>query len=272
MSEWKEIDDHPGYLVSNDGIIKNPKGRLLKSHLKNGYLMVTIRNNKKSYSVHRLVAKYFIPNPNGYPIVNHIDENKTNNNHTNLQWVTQKMNVHHSLNSGRTIQSTSSVKCFKNGIFVAEYSSVKEAQQIIGLTRHAIIRVCKGKNKTAGGFEWKYVNPRKDDIPKDGKEIDNYDNYLVTSDGRVYSKISKHFLKPMSNQNGYVYVTLCNKQKKRNHYIHRLVADNWIFKPTNIDNLVVNHKDSNKKNNDANNLEWITQSENVKHWQINKSH
>lgn len=267
MSEWKEIKKHPGYFISCDGQIKNPRGKLLKTHPKNGYLCICLQK-KKDFSIHRLVAKYFVPNPNNYLYVNHINEDKKDNRHVNLQWVTQKMNVKHSIESGKTIQTTVAVRCFKNGTFIKEYPSVEEARKAINLTRHAVIRACKKKCKTAGGFEWEYVKPKKGGTPKDGKEIMDFPNYLITSEGRVYSKHSKHYLKLMPNKNGYVYVTLCNKGKKKNHYVHCLVAKHWIENPNN--GTVVNHIDGNKKNNCITNLEWITQSENVKHWHQNR--
>ena len=65
----------------------------------NGYIKVTICYNgiKKSYSTHRLVAIYFIPNPNNYPEVNHKDGNKKNNSVHNLEWVTTSENQLHSV-------------------------------------------------------------------------------------------------------------------------------------------------------------------------------
>lgn len=50
----------------------------------------------KKESVHRLVAKYFVPNPNNYPVVNHLDHNKQNNSSSNLEWTTTQKNIHHS--------------------------------------------------------------------------------------------------------------------------------------------------------------------------------
>ena len=65
----------------------------------NGYIKATICYNsvKKSYSVHRLVAIHFIPNPNNYPEVNHKDGNKVNNSVYNLEWVTKSENQLHSV-------------------------------------------------------------------------------------------------------------------------------------------------------------------------------
>lgn len=63
-----------------------------------GYYYVEI--GRKKYKVHRLVAKYFLPNPNNLPQVNHIDCDKSNNNVTNLEWVTNRENYEHALKMG----------------------------------------------------------------------------------------------------------------------------------------------------------------------------
>ena len=56
---------------------------------------------RKIFSVHRLVAETFIPNPKNYPCVNHIDSNRTNNNINNLEWCTYKENTQWVLKNGR---------------------------------------------------------------------------------------------------------------------------------------------------------------------------
>lgn len=81
----------------------NHKARQLKAYKhSHGYMMVTI--NSKSKLVHRLVATAFIPNPNNYPQVNHIDGDKTNNRCTddasNLEWCTAEYNTQHSIDHG----------------------------------------------------------------------------------------------------------------------------------------------------------------------------
>lgn len=60
----------------------------------NGYYNVGLENKKsvKRQSLHRLIALTFIPNPNNYPLVDHIDRDKTNNNINNLRWVTYSLN------------------------------------------------------------------------------------------------------------------------------------------------------------------------------------
>lgn len=89
-----------GYMINKHGSIiriycNNTKWKEVKGFINiNGYIKVGLRKNNKTYykSIHRLVAEVFIPNPYNYNIINHIDENKTNNDYTNLEWCTIQYN------------------------------------------------------------------------------------------------------------------------------------------------------------------------------------
>lgn len=109
MEVWKDIKGFEGlYQVSNQGVVRsldrvNCYGRTVKGLTrkmvknKNGYLYVSLRKNgvAKNYSVHRLVADAFIPNPHNYHTVNHKNENKADNNVENLEWMTLQDNLKH---------------------------------------------------------------------------------------------------------------------------------------------------------------------------------
>ena len=93
--------------------------------------------------------------------------------------------------------------------------------------------------------------------------------YEVDTNGNIYSLLQtssrrKRILKQYQNEQGYLKVNLydynghCKKQ-----YVHRIVASAFIPNPENKPN--VNHIDVNVKNNNVSNLEWCTQSENIKH-------
>lgn len=98
------LDFDEKYAISNKGTAKNVKtGRTLSKQInKQGYEMVqfTINGRKKNFRVHRLVAINFIPNGNNFPYVNHKDGNKQNNDVSNLEWCTAKMNDNHARMSG----------------------------------------------------------------------------------------------------------------------------------------------------------------------------
>lgn len=92
--EWRSIEGCDKYEVSNLGRVRSfwqsPTGKILKPHIdQHGYYRVLLKatnSEKHNYGVHRLIANAFIPNPNNLPIINHIDEFKTNNHIANLEW------------------------------------------------------------------------------------------------------------------------------------------------------------------------------------------
>lgn len=92
----------PNYCITRSGRVwsKHFKRYMLGNDNGNGYKFVVLRINKKSVVryVHRLVGEHFIPNPDGYPEINHIDHNKANNHVSNLEWCTRQMNARHSHN------------------------------------------------------------------------------------------------------------------------------------------------------------------------------
>lgn len=89
---WKSIKVE-GYSVSDDGQVKNDlTGKILKPYKNNkGYYLVCLKG--KRYLVHRLVAEAFLDKPDGYDIVEHKDDNPSNNCVSNLMWSTQKDNL-----------------------------------------------------------------------------------------------------------------------------------------------------------------------------------
>lgn len=94
------------------------------------------------------------------------------------------------------------------------------------------------------------------------KDIEGYEGfYAITSCGKVWSYMSKKFLKPEVVRGGYLKVFLCKHGQIKPYLVHRLVAQAYI---PNFDNKSqVNHKDENKKHNYISNLEWATAKENA---------
>ena len=88
------IENFENYFVSNFGYVKNSKtNKILKPINHNqGYKQINLckNGNVKTFTVHRLVAKAFLENPDNKPMIDHIDENKSNNNVKNLRWATRK--------------------------------------------------------------------------------------------------------------------------------------------------------------------------------------
>jgi len=106
-------------------------------------------------------------------------------------------------------------------------------------------------------------------------QISNYGNVRSLDKYVNHSRKGKRLIKgkimsATDNGNGYKIVGLKKDGKRRNHYIHRLVADAFIPNPDKKN--CVNHIDYNRSNNNANNLEWCTTKENIHHSINNMSH
>lgn len=169
MEIWKDIKGYEGkYQVSNLGNVRGKKVLSPKIN-KNGYKEVSLYNGKqKSFYIHRLVAEAFIPNGNKLPQVNHINGDKTNNCVDNLEWISNYDNIQHSIRTGlrdiQTIANITKEKCGKkikqydrDGNYIREWLTIREASRELGIERQAIIKVCKGKHKSTNNFIFKYV-------------------------------------------------------------------------------------------------------------------
>lgn len=157
MERWEDIEGYEGlYMVSNCGRIKSlgnnktRKEKILKPGRNNhGYLCVIISKDgkRKTFKVHRLVARAFIPNPENKPEVNHKNEIKTDNYVWNLEWCTHQYNNEYS--KGKKIL------CVETGTI---YSSSVKAEIQTGVHQQSILACCLCKRKTAGGYHWKYYD------------------------------------------------------------------------------------------------------------------
>lgn len=155
---WKDIPGYEGlYQASNFGRIRNNKGEApYMEKSQKGYIRASLSVNgiHKHEKVHRLVALTFLPNPDNLPQINHIDEDKTNNTVFNLEWVNNHTNS--LLNTNKT-RGKRKVCKIDNGVIIATYDCVNDASRENGVSRYGINAACIGTQKTAGGFQWKYV-------------------------------------------------------------------------------------------------------------------
>ena len=163
---WKDVIGFEGhYQVSNKGkvrSIKNNKIKELKPYKeikRCGYLSVYLRlpGQKFTKKVHRLVAEAFIPNPNGFPEVNHIDENKENNCVENLEWCTGEYNLCYGTRLKR-ISESNKMKVAQyslNGELLEVFNSQGEAAEKTNSTQGGISDCIRGRIKTHNGYVWK---------------------------------------------------------------------------------------------------------------------
>ena len=154
MEEWKQIEINGeiwSYEVSTEGNVRNMRtGKILKPAIINGgYKQVLLsQNNKRKYClVQRLVAEAFIPNPNGFTDVDHINHDRQDNRVENLQWLSHENNVRRSRNK--------KVYCVE---LDQTFDSITEASEVTGIYQSNITACCQDKQRTAGGYTWKYVD------------------------------------------------------------------------------------------------------------------
>lgn len=96
------------------------------------------------------------------------------------------------------------------------------------------------------------------------EKINGYEDYEVDTNGVVYGKQGNP-LKPHTNHGGYCMVVLCMNGKTKGFGVHQLVASQFIANNDPSTKNQVNHRDGNKQNNHVENLEWVTQKENMRH-------
>ena len=183
---WKDIELYEGlYQVSNKGnvrsvdrLVNGPngvrkfKGKVLKQYKRGSYSKITLSKDSmvKTYDVHRLVAKAFIPNPNNYQQVNHKNENGCDNRVDNLEWCTAKYNANYGTRNKRVGDKLKGRLCkdeikhkfghaviaYKDNIIVGVYYSINECSKKLGIDRHSILYVLQGKYTQTKGYIIKY--------------------------------------------------------------------------------------------------------------------
>ena len=172
LEVWKDVVGYEGlYQVSNLGRVKsighknNHKDEIILKQSSNyiGYKVVTLCKDKvqKEVRVHRLVAIAFIENPQNKPYVNHIDGIKDNNHVSNLEWTTQKENMHHASKSGLLEKNALPRKHWKkvkqlnkNGEVVKIFKSMGEASRETGCSVRGIRDCLKHPNRSNHGWRW----------------------------------------------------------------------------------------------------------------------
>lgn len=268
--EWQNLPDElqlSKYMVSSLGRIKNIKsGHILSiTPTKGGYIRCKLhlddKNPKKLYT-HVLVAKTFIPNELNKKTVNHINTIKNDNRVINLEWSTHSEQCYKENRKPFTSRGKSVNQYDLEGNFIKKWDKITDAANELRIRVQSISAVALGKSNKAGGFIWGYCKEDSQDLEGEiWKQISEEYDAFISNLGRIKAKGNPHYGTLM--EDGYCRTNLFNKIQKKSlsFRVHRLVCQAFLQNPEN--KPIVNHKDENRSNNKLENLEWMTNRENV---------
>lgn len=162
MEIWKNLNEH--YQVSSEGRVKSlRKNIILKPSIRSdGYKFLNVSGylHRRTWKVHQLVAKTFLPNPENKPCVNHKNGIKTDNRVENLEWCTYQENTIHAFrvlkrnptrHFGEKNKSSKKVKCLKTGLV---YCSIRAAAASVGLNGCTLSAMLNGRNPNYTTFNF----------------------------------------------------------------------------------------------------------------------
>lgn len=257
---WKAVVGYEGlYQVSNLGRVRScdklfwngktfakMKARVLKPFLDGGgYLCISLSNKShknKKYKVHRLVAFAFLPNKNNYPIINHKDENKTNNfvfinndgsvdeSKSNLEWCTYSYNIKYGTGMTRMVESIrrrnggiwnrqQAVCQFDlNGNFIAKFASATDAAKANNITRKNVTTCCNNQVSYSKGYIWLYekeinsLQERLKNVKTNKKKVGQF-----LKNGEMIDSFSSILDAHKKTGCSYSGISLCCNKKKEFH-------------------------------------------------------
>ncbi len=303
---WKDIKGFENlYMVSNMGRFKSNKTNLLlkPSIRKDGYEYISLYKNgkRKTSAAHRIVANNFLTNIKNKPIVNHINNIRSDNRCINLNFMTHSENTKHSFNSGISkrnkdhqltvtlnriidiygdneiikdvifdgVDYTGLYKISSKGYIISYFNSRGTKRTKIlstkiegfNLYKNECRKGCNMNIVLKSIFLNEYFD-RNGSINEIWKPFPENINYLISNIGNVKSLISNRLLKQYKNNSGYIKISFNGKC----YSSHILVATVFIPKPNLNQYLVVNHINNIKDDNRVENLEWCTYKENSQHY------
>ena len=159
-------------MISNTGKVYSKLNNIIKktAHTNEGYEVIMLSKDGKQFGtfVHRLVAQAFIPNPDDLPVVNHKDENPSNNNVENLEWCTYSYNnTYNDVHIKNAQKMGYKVFQYDNtGTLIAEYYSCKNAAKTLGVTDANINACCNDKLYTVYDSVFTYKELSQEEVLK----------------------------------------------------------------------------------------------------------
>lgn len=267
FEEWRSLSPlgFSIYNISSLGRIKNvQRDFILSGSDSHGYTAYGLwrDDGKQKFCLgHILVAKSFLGEPKEGETVDHINKIRNDNKLSNIRWATLTVQANNK-EKPKNIRGRSVYQLDEDFNIIKKWEKINIAAAELKITRANISRACKDfKTRTCGGFKWMY----EEDYEKNDNEIwkivpyDNVENLYASSEGRI--KFCDRILHGYEH-GGYLETKIkCLVTGKVNNVkIHKLVSLAFHGKS----DLIVDHIDRNKLNNRPSNLEYVTDSENVK--------
>lgn len=270
VERWAPVG-FPGYAhyrVSTTGKIVNKYGKILKPYSKNNeYQCIDLwqKNKKKAFRVNRVVASAFLDDWNPALTVDHINHVPSDNRAENLRMFTQQQQVVHR----RPFKKRSWLRLEQrtmDGTLLDTFTTLSDAAKAVGAsTTDRIVACALGKVPSAHGYawttpthfdwigeEWKHVTPTV--------QVSNMGRVLRTHRNTGLMCIAVE-PKDCYQMDGYPQVHFDHKRAG----LHVMVAKLFLAPPDDPAKTMVNHKDGDLLNARADNLEWVTPSQNTQH-------
>lgn len=272
QEEWRPVPGCERILVSNTGKAKNAHTDQRVGYISHQYYYLTVSRGHQR--LHRVIADVFIPNPHGYPVVDHIDGNKLNNDVRNLRWVTHSENTQNMHHHNPKVRHRNQVcQVDDDGRVVQEWPSVAHVTTAFDQSRNTLYASI-GRRKKLEGYYWRYKDrertasqptPIGDDVVPITKRMCGCDFSNYSINRRDFSIINNRTKKKIKDfdHHGYRCVYLYangNGQWKRRLLQHKLV--HALFNGGEYEDIV-DHKNMDKRDNAVANLEKVTQKENT---------
>lgn len=266
LAIWRVLEEYPGYKVSNKGDVMTPRRHIAEvtPDPYHGYVhvrIVDVHGRQLSKAVHILVALCFIPNPDpdNKRIVNHIDGSHDNNDASNLEWVDDRENALKAVYTKVTQSGRPVVQYDMEGKVIRVWDKIQDAMNKLHFTRQSISRCCTGIKESHAGFKWKYLDAILEFPGEEWVKVNHLGySFTVSNYGRIHTHAGKRIFGSMTIH-GYMTYTIDGIDI----LMHRLVALGFCSNPEN--KCYVDHINGVRCNNRADNLRWVTHSENVQH-------
>lgn len=268
------------WMVSNYGRIRNTRGEVhYGSLMKAGYRRATLFG--RLFSVHRVVALTFIgppPDPLAWQ-VHHKDGDPSNNKLKNLKYTTCSQNIKSTYcnpSRGNAGLALSKPVMWKTASQEGCFESMLVAARELGEPYEKVVRSCR-KGTQIGDYHLTFAPPKEPELLEGEKWLPMIDpgtglevqGRQVSSFGRI--KSAKGLItRGHQTKSSYVMATIGPRRFEKRVSVHRVVAHAFLGPPPNPECSEVNHKDLDPSNNSVYNLEYVTPSQNIKHFHANR--